>query len=90
MSLKKDTKIEPEADDTRLKVVICGAGLAGFATALLLREDHDVTILEKSELNDEVGAAITLSINGSRLLRSSIARAGFDAVKARFVEAEKV
>ncbi|KAE9377618.1 FAD/NAD(P)-binding domain-containing protein [Stipitochalara longipes BDJ] len=75
--------------NTRLKVIICGGGIAGFATALLLREDHDVTILEKSTMNQELGAAITLSMNASRLLRSSLARAGFDPVKARYVEAEK-
>ncbi|KAF8847667.1 FAD/NAD(P)-binding domain-containing protein [Acephala macrosclerotiorum] len=75
--------------NTRLKVIICGGGIAGFATALLLREDHDVTILESSTLNQELGAAITLSMNASRLLRSSLARAGFDPVKARYIEAEK-
>lgn len=76
--------------DQRLKVIICGGGIAGFAAALLLREDHDVTVLESSSLNQELGAAITLSMNASRLLRSSLARAGFDPVKARYVEAEKV
>ena len=75
---------------TRLKVIICGGGIAGFATALLLREDHDVTVLEKSALNQELGAAITLSMNASRVLRSSLVRAGFDVVKAKYVEAEKV
>ncbi|KAL1895867.1 hypothetical protein Sste5346_004964 [Sporothrix stenoceras] len=74
---------------SRLNVVVCGGGIAGFATALLLREDHDVTVLESSSLNEELGAAITLSINASRLLRSSIERAGFDKVKAGYVEAEK-
>lgn len=81
---------EKRKAEPRLKIIICGAGIAGFATALLLREDHDVTILERSSLNEEVGAAITLSMNATRLLRSSLARAGFDPVKAKFVEAEKV
>jgi salicylate hydroxylase len=75
---------------SRLHVIVCGGGIAGFATALLLREDHDVTVLESSQQNEELGAAITLSINASRLLRSSIERAGFDKVKAGYVEAEKV
>ncbi|KAN0108024.1 FAD/NAD(P)-binding domain containing protein [Hyaloscypha variabilis] len=56
--------------NARLRIIICGGGIAGFATALLLREDHDVTVLEKSTLNQELGAAITLSMNASRLLRS--------------------
>ncbi|KAL1855919.1 hypothetical protein Daus18300_010898 [Diaporthe australafricana] len=79
-----------ENQKVRLKIIICGGGLAGLASALLLREDHDVTILESSTLNEELGAAITLSMNASRLLRSSLARAGFDKDKAKYVEAEKL
>lgn len=79
-----------ENQKPRLKIIICGGGLAGLASALLLREDHDVTILESSTLNEELGAAITLSMNASRILRSSLARAGFDKDKAKYVEAEKV
>ncbi|PVH69491.1 FAD/NAD(P)-binding domain-containing protein [Cadophora sp. DSE1049] len=79
-----------ETDQSRLKVLICGGGIAGFATALMLREDHDVTILERSPLNEEMGAAITLSMNATRLLKRSFSRAGFDPVKARCVEAEKL
>lgn len=75
---------------SRLKIIVCGGGIAGFATALLLREEHDVVVLEGSELNLELGAAITLSMNATRLLRSSLRRAGFDEHKARFVEAETV
>lgn len=75
---------------SRLEVIVCGGGIAGFATALLLREYHDVTVLESSNLNQELGAAITLGMNATRLLKSSLARAGFDVVKARYVEAEKV
>ncbi len=74
----------------RLDIVICGGGIAGFATGLLLREDHNVLLLESTQSNEESGAAITLSINASRILRSSLSRAGFDHVKARYVEAEKV
>lgn len=73
-----------------LKIVICGGGIAGFAAALLLREEHDVLVLESSSSNEELGAAITLSINATRLLRRSFARAGFDQDLANYVEAEKV
>lgn len=89
-SQARDQSSGMENQNPRLKIIICGGGLAGLASALLLREDHDVTILESSTLNEELGAAITLSMNASRLLRSSLARAGFDKDKARYVEAEKV
>jgi salicylate hydroxylase len=74
----------------RLKIIICGGGIAGFSTALLLREDHDVVILEASNSNQELGAAITLAMNASRLLCTSYRRAGLDPGLARYVEAEKV
>lgn len=79
-----------QEENSRLRIIVCGGGIAGFATALLLREDHDVIVLESSKLNEEIGAAITLSMNATRLLRSSLARAGFDHVRARYVEANKV
>lgn len=44
-----------------LKIVICGGGIAGYAAALLLREEHDVLVLESSSFNEELGVAITLS-----------------------------
>ncbi|KAI1860211.1 hypothetical protein JX265_010135 [Neoarthrinium moseri] len=73
----------------RLQVIICGGGIAGLATALLLREDHDILVLEASASNREIGAAITLSMNASRLLLSSFSRAGLDPSLARYVEADK-
>ncbi|RKK76759.1 hypothetical protein BFJ69_g6708 [Fusarium oxysporum] len=57
-----------------LKIVICGGGIAGYAAALLLREEHDVLVLESSSFNEELGDAITLSLNATRLLRRSFAR----------------
>lgn len=74
----------------RLNIIICGGGIGGFATASLLREEHNVTVLEQSHLNRELGAAITFSMNASRLMRSSLRRAGFDKELAKYVEAEKV
>ncbi|KLO81395.1 Uncharacterized protein LW93_8104 [Fusarium fujikuroi] len=83
-----DQRIEKEKP-APLKIIICGGGIAGFAAALLLREEHDVLVLESSPSNEELGAAITLSINATRLLRRSFARAGFDKDLANYVEAEK-
>ncbi|KAF5974371.1 salicylate hydroxylase [Fusarium coicis] len=83
-----DNQIENEKP-APLKIVICGGGIAGFAAALLLREEHNVLVLESSSSNEELGAAITLSINATRLMRRSFARSGFDKDLAHYVEAEK-
>jgi len=41
------------------KIVIVGAGLAGFAAAIALRgEGREITVLEQSRMKSEIGAAI--------------------------------
>lgn len=79
-----------DAQCERLKVIVCGGGLAGLSVAPLLREDHDVLVLESTQSNVEMRAAITLSLNASRLLGSSMSRAGFSHVGARYVDADMV
>lgn len=65
-----------------LDVIVVGAGIGGLATAIALRKaGHNVKILERSALSREVGAAITVPPNASRILRAW----GLDMVKARFV-----
>lgn len=49
-----DQRVENEKP-APLKIIICGGGIAGFATALLLREEHDVLVLESSSSNEELG-----------------------------------
>ncbi|KAF2993830.1 hypothetical protein E8E13_002324 [Curvularia kusanoi] len=54
-----------------LKVIVVGAGLGGLVAAIALaREGHDVEIFEKSAFSNEVGAAIHLAPNASRILRT--------------------
>lgn len=41
--------------DSKLRVVIVGAGLAGLATARILREHHDVTVFERASVGNATG-----------------------------------
>ncbi|KAI3390932.1 hypothetical protein diail_8347 [Diaporthe ilicicola] len=54
-----------------MEIIIVGAGIAGLSTGIgLRRAGHKVTILEQSSLLHEVGAAITIKPNASRVLQS--------------------
>ncbi|OAA56178.1 FAD binding domain-containing protein [Niveomyces insectorum RCEF 264] len=65
-----------------MDIIIVGAGIAGFSAGIALRRaGHKVTILERSALLQEVGAAISIAPNASPVLRSW----GFDPVVSRMV-----
>ena len=65
-----------------LDVIVVGGGIGGLATAIALRRaGHIVKILERSTLSREVGAAITVPPNATRILRAW----GLNPVKARMV-----
>ncbi|KAK4498632.1 hypothetical protein PRZ48_009142 [Zasmidium cellare] len=53
-----------------LTAIIVGAGIGGLATAIALRQaDFEVTILEKRPTIEEVGYAIDVPPNGTRILK---------------------
>ena len=53
-----------------MRVVVIGAGLGGLTLALLLRQRGiEADVLERSAELREVGAAVALSANGTRVLR---------------------
>ncbi|EXA29099.1 hypothetical protein FOVG_19359 [Fusarium oxysporum f. sp. pisi HDV247] len=53
-----------------LKVIVVGAGLGGLAAAIAFTQaGHDVEVFERSSFHNEVGAAIHLAPNATRLLK---------------------
>ncbi|KAF7357416.1 FAD/NAD(P)-binding domain-containing protein [Mycena sanguinolenta] len=57
------------SSSARLQILIVGGGLAGLAAASFLREQHDVTVLERSKLDfSRNDYAISVAPNTHRLL----------------------
>ncbi|KAG5982098.1 hypothetical protein E4U43_006491, partial [Claviceps pusilla] len=69
-----------------LDIVIVGAGIAGLSAATSLRRaGHTVRIYEKSSLNREIGAALTVPPNAYRFLRAW----GLDPVRWHWVRSRR-
>jgi len=63
----------------QLKVGVVGCGIAGLSAALALSKDgHSVEMFERSQFKNEVGAAIVIGVNATKILRQW----GFDFEKA--------
>ncbi|RDW82364.1 hypothetical protein BP6252_03476 [Coleophoma cylindrospora] len=67
-----------------MRAIVVGAGIAGLSSAIgLRRAGHEVLILEKSSMLQELGAAINVCPNASRVLLQW----GFSPSRARLVTA---
>ncbi|KAJ4287727.1 hypothetical protein N0V90_012431 [Kalmusia sp. IMI 367209] len=70
-----------------LKIIIVGAGIGGLTAAVALRQaGHEVEIFEKSAFAAEIGAALMVCPNGTRVLN----RLGFSFENARAVILKKI
>ncbi|KAF2014452.1 FAD binding domain-containing protein [Aaosphaeria arxii CBS 175.79] len=57
---------------TPFRIIIVGGGIAGMAAAIALRAPgRDITILEQSRLNTEIGATLSLQPNATRILQET-------------------
>ncbi|PYH78345.1 FAD/NAD(P)-binding domain-containing protein [Aspergillus uvarum CBS 121591] len=64
-----------------LNIAIIGSGIAGLLAARILREQHHVTIYERTPSANETGAAINIGPNGIVILES----VGLDRRRARAI-----
>ncbi|KAI5208089.1 hypothetical protein AUEXF2481DRAFT_111275 [Aureobasidium subglaciale EXF-2481] len=60
-----------DAATNTFNIIIVGGGIAGLATAIAMRGPHrEIIVLEKSRMNKEVGALLSLQPNAQKILES--------------------
>src|SRR5215217_4974291 len=78
-------EMQPEKVPTArrpIRVVIIGAGIGGLAAGAILRRDgHEVTVLERAERFEPLGAGLAVWPNGARALREIGVGATADAAE---------
>lgn len=72
-----------------LRAIVVGGGIAGLSASVALRRaGHIVHVYEKTQLDNEVGAAINVPPNAARfLVGQGTGSWGLDPVRSRFVKA---
>ncbi|KAL6917090.1 hypothetical protein FSHL1_008255 [Fusarium sambucinum] len=64
-----DEEKRSQKAETKLRILVVGAGLGGLATAVALaRQGNEVVVLEQASVLGEVGAGIQIPPNSARLL----------------------
>lgn len=67
------------APKEKLRVTIIGGGVAGLIAARVLREQHDVVLVERSKGHNEIGAALGIGTTAIRIIE----RLGFDPQRVK-------